>query len=142
MNNKARKHNSSKIKELLAETTPLEKVKARNKMLLAARIWDLVQSEGWNKTTFADKAGKEPSEITKWLSGTHNFTHDTLTEISVVLDVPISELFVSKQSQIITKTQFFVLVGNSDATGNYPKYNAPIPVSYTTHKLNNEFYIK
>jgi len=92
----ARKIKSLVADELIKETSPLEKIKAKNKMLLAARIWDLVQAKGWNRSTFAVKVGKEPSEITKWLSGTHNFTNDTLTEISNVLDISIAELFGTK----------------------------------------------
>lgn len=70
---KARKYNSSKLKELLDEVTPLEMEQTKNKMQLAARIEDLMRAKGWNKSQFAEKVGKHPSEITKWLSGTQNY---------------------------------------------------------------------
>lgn len=46
---------------------------------------------GWilSKIDLAKKFGKSPSEITKWLSGNHNFTVDTLIEIERVLDIKL-----------------------------------------------------
>ena len=97
--NTARKYKSVATEQLMKEITPLEKSKALNKMLLAAKIEDLMLARGWNKSTFAERVGKAPSEITKWLSGTHNFTNDTLTEISAILGVSIAELYDKKQDR-------------------------------------------
>ena len=58
------------------------------KMRIAAHIEDAMNQAGLTKTQFARLMGKYPSEITKWLSGTHNFTSDLLTEIEVTLGVP------------------------------------------------------
>ena len=35
---------------------------------------------------FADSIGKRPSEVTKWLSGQHNFTIRTLAMLSAYFD--------------------------------------------------------
>ena len=64
--------------------------KVAAKMRTAARIADAMQAAGLSKSQFARKMGKSPSEITKWLSGTHNFTIDSLQEISAVLGVEIT----------------------------------------------------
>lgn len=64
--------------------------KVAAKMRTAARIADAMEAAGLSKSQFARKMGKSPSEITKWLSGTHNFTIDSLQEISAVLGVEIS----------------------------------------------------
>lgn len=58
------------------------------KMRIAAHIEDAMNQAGLTKTQFARLMGKYPSEITKWLSGTHNFTSDLLTEIEVTLGAP------------------------------------------------------
>lgn len=97
---KARKYNSSKLQQLLDEVTPVEMEKTKNKMLLAARIEDLMIAKGWNKSQFAEKVGKNPSEITKWLSGTQNFTVDVLTEIASTFGVEISSLYNKQQSSV------------------------------------------
>ncbi|MDF7820846.1 helix-turn-helix transcriptional regulator [Runella sp. MFBS21] len=89
---KARTYNSSRLQELLDEVDPKEMEKTKVKMQLAARIEDLMRAKGWNKSQFAEHTGKNPSEITKWLSGTHNFTIDILTEIALTLDVELMTL--------------------------------------------------
>ena len=77
------------IQRLDKESSPIfDKVAA--KMRTAARIADAMKAVGLSKSQFARKMGKSPSEITKWLSGTHNFTIDSLQEISAVLGVEIT----------------------------------------------------
>jgi len=98
MNKKtARKHTNPVINQLLDEITPVEKLQTNIKMTLAARLYDLITAKGWSKSEFAQKVNKNPSEITKWLSGTQNFTIDTLAEIGVVLNMPVAELFIPTQ---------------------------------------------
>ncbi len=98
---KARKHNSSKLQELLDEVTPLEMEQTKVKMQLAARIENFVRDKGWNNMQFAEKLGKNPSEITKWFSGTQNFTTDVLTEIAFTLGVELTTLFGKKEVHVI-----------------------------------------
>ena len=73
----------------MTERNPEETAKVRNRMILAAKIADGIKAKGWNKVGFAKEMGKEPSVITKWLSGTHNFTADTLTEIGRKLNIEL-----------------------------------------------------
>jgi len=105
---KARKYSSSKLQELLDEITSLEMEQTKVKMQLAARIEDLMRAKGWNKSQFAEKVGKNPSEITKWFSGSQNFTIDVLTEIAFALGVELTTLFGKKQVQVIYRKEFVV----------------------------------
>jgi transcriptional regulator with XRE-family HTH domain len=105
---KARKYNSSILQELLDEVTPLEMEQTKVKMQLAARIEDFMREKSWNKSQFAEKVGKSPSEITKWFSGTQNFTTDILTEIAFVLGVELTALFGKKQVQLIYRKEIVV----------------------------------
>jgi transcriptional regulator with XRE-family HTH domain len=66
--------------------------KIRKKLILASRIIEAMEDKGLNKTKFADLMDKRPSEITKWLSGTHNFTYETLCDIAEKLETTISRL--------------------------------------------------
>ena len=93
MNKKAEKYSSPLIKQLMAERNPEETAKVRNRMILAAKIADGIKAKGWNKVGFAKEMGKEPSVITKWLSGTHNFTADTLTEIGRKLNIELLNIW-------------------------------------------------
>jgi transcriptional regulator with XRE-family HTH domain len=106
----ARKYTSPVINQLLGEITPVEKLQTNTKMTLAARLDELIIERGWGKSEFAEKVNKNPSEITKWLSGTQNFTIDTLAEIAVVLNMPVSELFAPKRVHLINRVQVVITV--------------------------------
>ena len=48
---------------------------------IVERIDDLMQKHNINQKQLAQKLGKNPSEINKWLSGTHNFTLKTIIRL-------------------------------------------------------------
>ena len=56
---------------------------------ISDRIYELMQKRGLSKKQFADAIGKRPCEVTKWLSGQHNFTIATLGAISAFFGQPI-----------------------------------------------------
>jgi ribosome-binding protein aMBF1 (putative translation factor) len=85
--NKAESYGSNIIKQLAA-TTPVYVIeKIDRQMALAVRIADAIQRRGWSQKEFAQQMGKKPSEISRWLSGCHNFTTDTLWKIEDVLNI-------------------------------------------------------
>ena len=49
---------------------------------ISDRIDTLMKQRGLSKKQFAEALGRRPSEITKWLSGQHNFTIATLAMLS------------------------------------------------------------
>ena len=49
---------------------------------ISDRIDFLMKERGLTKKQFAEALGRRPSEITKWLSGQHNFTVSTLSMLS------------------------------------------------------------
>ncbi|MFC4231473.1 helix-turn-helix domain-containing protein [Parasediminibacterium paludis] len=89
------------IKRILSDASPLKRMQNKNRVALACRIDDLIKAKGYNNSTFAEKIGKQPSVITKWLSGTHNFTVDTLDEIAYHLGVETAYLMQPQQVQVI-----------------------------------------
>lgn len=94
MDKKTVEYSSPRVRELLQSRDPLKTARARKRMLIAARIEDILQDLGWKKKDLAEKLGKKPSEVTKWLSGTHNFTIDTLVDIEHATGkavIPVSE---------------------------------------------------
>ena len=94
--------NNNLIEQLLNYISPEESQRIENRMLVAAKIDDALKANGWKKKDLMEAMGKRnQSEITKWLSGTHNFTIDTLTDLSRVLGVNF--LNIDKPCPIIEK---------------------------------------
>lgn len=90
---KAQTYNSELIDDLLNEITPREQKRTENRMRLAAKIADGLKAKGWSKQRFAEELGyKSSSIVTKWLSGTNNFTSDVLSDIQDVLEIKLLAL--------------------------------------------------
>ena len=99
-NSKPKRHSSPLIKKILEEITPEQKQRVENKMLIAVRLDELMKAKGWGKSQFAENVKRNPSEITKWLSGSHNFTIETLTDISIAFGISLAELYVPIEVQV------------------------------------------
>ncbi|MCQ2219460.1 MAG: helix-turn-helix domain-containing protein [Paludibacteraceae bacterium] len=56
---------------------------------ISNEIYALMQQRGLSKKQFADAIGKKPSEVTKWLSGQHNFTIRTIAMLSTFFGKPL-----------------------------------------------------
>ena len=95
-------YTSELLDGLMAEISQAEQAKTDKKMQLAALIADEIKNKGLNKKEFAKALGKQPSVITKWLSGTHNFNADTLFDIEQVLGIKLFNLFETQKEQVIT----------------------------------------
>lgn len=61
-------------------------------MDIAARIHEILVKKGKNQKDLAKSLGKHESEVCKWLSGTHNFTFQTIARIEVALGENIVEV--------------------------------------------------
>jgi transcriptional regulator with XRE-family HTH domain len=59
---------------------------------LVVRINQLLRENNINKKELAEKMEKSPSEISKWLSGEHNFTLRSLAKLSAELGEPLMEV--------------------------------------------------
>lgn len=89
MKKKAREYDSPLLQNLLSEITPEEHERTLKQMMMSARIEDGIIAKGWSKGEFAKRINQTPSTISKWLSGSHNFTLDTLTDIQRVLGIQL-----------------------------------------------------
>lgn len=58
-------------------------------MKIAARIDEILNEKGLKQSDLAKMLHKSESEISKWLSGDHNFTISTIDKIENVLDAEI-----------------------------------------------------
>lgn len=77
------RHVNYNFKDMLASVPPQISMEVDMEMAVSDRIADLMERRGLSKMQLAQALGKRPSEITKWLSGQHNFTIKTLSMLSV-----------------------------------------------------------
>ena len=69
---------------------PAEKVLAADFQFdVADRIYALMQEKGLNQKQLATAIGHRPSEISKWLSGQHNFTLKTIAMLTHFFGKPL-----------------------------------------------------
>ena len=102
MKNKAEEYNSHLMDEIFESISPEEEKRTRQKMLLAAKIEDAMKAKGWNKTKLLKEMGqKNASVATKWFSGTHNFTIDTLLDLQEVLGIKLINIEEVQEEVII-----------------------------------------
>ncbi len=92
MNAQPKKYRSKIIAEAIKNRNPIAYECTKRSMLIAARIDDTLKAKGLSKKQFADMMHKNPSEVTKWLSGTHNFTLETLYLIETYLGITLFEV--------------------------------------------------
>jgi len=59
---------------------------------LVVRINQLLRENKISKKELAERMDKKPSEISKWLSGEHNFTLRSLAKLSAELGEPLMEV--------------------------------------------------
>ena len=77
------------LRELLNDISPEERAEVRLSFQISNRLDFLMKEKGLSKKQLADAIGKRPSEITRWLSGEHNFTISTLAMLSTFFGQPI-----------------------------------------------------
>ncbi|MCC6582771.1 MAG: helix-turn-helix transcriptional regulator [Chitinophagales bacterium] len=108
-NNKTKRQANPIIKKILEETPQVRKLQIENRMDLSFRIYNLIKSKGYTSSSFAKKMNRNASEISKWTSGTHNFTIDTLTEIACHLGVSLADLTHPEAPKVIYRTKVEVV---------------------------------
>ena len=76
----------NKILEEIRATIPLEmKLQMEMSVAIANRIYDILESKGMSQKDMAILLGKTETEVSRWLSGTHNFTIATICKITAAL---------------------------------------------------------
>lgn len=56
---------------------------------LSDRIHEILEAKGISQKELAEMLGKKESQVSKWMTGTHNFTIRTLALLEARLGVPI-----------------------------------------------------
>lgn len=128
--NKSAKENFNFLDDILEEISPIELKKIEQRMLNAEKIRKGMDAKGWNNTKLLEALNmKSPSIITKWLSGTHNFTQDKLIEIGEVLEI---DFFAKEEFNITFEFNFPVM---ENKTSGFDSYSS-LGYILNSHQIN------
>ena len=79
-------------------------------VMIANRIYDLLEQKKMSQKDLAQKLGKTETEVSRWLCGTHNMTMATLAKIAVALD---DDLIMPTQTKRKRSLPKFNLLGKA-----------------------------
>lgn len=74
----------------------IDKLVEKN-LAIATKIHGMLKERGFKPADLARMLDKKPSEISKWLTGTHTFTTKTITKIETVLGDDIIHIEPQKE---------------------------------------------
>ena len=73
------------MNEIRQTMSPEMKAQMELTVGIANRIYAILEAKGLSQKEFAHLLGKTETEVSRWLSGTHNLTVSTLAKISAAL---------------------------------------------------------
>ena len=71
--------------EIRKTISPEMKMQMELSVAIANRIYDILEKKGMTQKEFAQLMCKTETEVSRWLSGTHNLTMATICKISAAL---------------------------------------------------------
>lgn len=83
---------SEVAKKIIRETPDATKIYVAKYSALVVRIHSYLSTNGKSQKWLADKLGKQPSEVHKWLSGEHNLTLKSICKLEAELDMVLIEV--------------------------------------------------
>jgi len=76
---------STRFKDLRSKAKPEYKINVRRNLAVIEQIYAVLDQKSWTQKQLSDAMGKTESEISKWMTGTHNFTLLTISKIEAAL---------------------------------------------------------
>ncbi|MBR3577378.1 MAG: helix-turn-helix transcriptional regulator [Paludibacteraceae bacterium] len=81
---------TNKLMDEIRQTmTPEMKRQMELSVQIANRIYEIMEEKGLSQKNLASLLGKTETEVSRWLSGTHNMTVATIAKISTALNADI-----------------------------------------------------
>jgi len=84
------------FEKIRQEIEQIDQLLTDNRMMLAKKIALAIGDKYPTKSAFAKAINVDPSTVSRWLSGTHNFESDTLFRIEAVLAVDLINLEINE----------------------------------------------
>ena len=88
------------LKKALDKVNPAIRKETGYSFDIAKRISDLLKAKHWSQADLARATGKKTPMVSRWLSGTHNFTIQTIAEIETAFGQSIITVNKTKRNHI------------------------------------------
>lgn len=87
------------IMQSIREATPPEiRRRVDLSVQIANRVYELLEKKNLSQKELARRLGKTETEVSRWLSGTHNLTLASIAKLSIALDDDIVVTTTSKNN--------------------------------------------
>lgn len=127
MNNKPVIKKSSLIDAIIEKVDPMQSKRTQLRMSIAASIIEAMKAQKISKKQLAEKCNKSPAMVTKWLSGTQNFTLDALSDLEYILGIQLITISTEENNAKIVK------LSKTKKENSYPLASEP-EMGYSTSK--------
>src|SRR5688572_3829132 len=102
---RARKHKSKIIERIKSGQESLDVARTRKRLLMASKISEALASKDIKRIELAKLLDKYSSEVTRWTSGDHNFTQDTLSDLEEVLGIQLLDVSRNQKPKVAPSLQ-------------------------------------
>lgn len=90
------KYIDPEFKRALVGISPVVRKEVGYSFDIAKRINAILEARHWSQADLARATGKKTPLVSRWLSGTHNFTIRTIAEIETALGAPVLNVSTAK----------------------------------------------
>lgn len=125
---------SESARRILENTPPETKQFVRKYADMIVRINQLLREKGWTQANLAEKMGKKPSEISRWLSGDHNLTLRSIAKLEVELEADIISIPQPVRFDTLGSGSVFYTVYRHNPVSD-TKFNSDVGVQRRTPEL-------
>ncbi|NCA77107.1 MAG: XRE family transcriptional regulator [Alphaproteobacteria bacterium] len=96
------------VDRLKARILPENRLFVKKNLAVSEQVNYMLGQRGWSQKILAGKMGKETSEVSKWLSGLHNLTLQSISKMESVFN---EEILITplKARKKFNKTEYIVL---------------------------------
>ncbi|SEB17050.1 helix-turn-helix domain-containing protein [Pedobacter hartonius] len=114
-----------------------EKIRPEQRMFIAKnmslidQIFSILDEKGWSQKILANKLGKSESEVSKWLSGLHNFTLKSISKLESVLEQDLLITPLSISGKFTAQLEVHATKVYSDVVGCFT--DQPTTIAYRQH---------
>jgi transcriptional regulator with XRE-family HTH domain len=89
---------SKVAQKILDRTAPETHLFIQKQAAIVLRIHTLLEEKGLTQRALAERMGKSPSEISKWLNREHNFTLKSLVKLEVELGAELISILIEDRT--------------------------------------------